>query len=160
MSTTKSLLSVELLNALDSFDTYTLPLGLYACEEFRAKDKPFLRLHQEWHQCLKPCLEFLGCRLRLEDGCSGRLVPKIRSGGGWLLSTVEKYGDKSKPPSIPPLRRGRPEGLHFVEGGRKKNALDKLQTPVLPENSWPVALDFCRPFFHNPERIHFSHAVS
>ena len=72
MSTTKSRLSIELLNALDSFDTYTLPLGLYACEEFRAKDKPFLRLHQEWHQSLKPCLESLGCRLRLEDVRDGR----------------------------------------------------------------------------------------
>ena len=50
-----------LLDALAVFDEKTLPLGLYACEEFRAKDKPFPRLHQEWHLCLKPCLEALGC---------------------------------------------------------------------------------------------------
>lgn len=61
MSTTESRLSGELLDALDAFDIKTLPLGLYACEEFRAKDKPFPRLYQEWHLCMKPCLEALGC---------------------------------------------------------------------------------------------------
>ena len=54
-------LANALLDALDAFDVKTLPLGLYACEEFQAKERPFLRLHQEWNLCLKPCLHSLGC---------------------------------------------------------------------------------------------------
>ncbi|MGI4789597.1 MAG: hypothetical protein ACRYFS_12190 [Janthinobacterium lividum] len=61
MSNTDANLSLALLEALDAFDQKTLPLGLYACEEHKAMDKPFPRLHQEWHLCLKPCLEAFGC---------------------------------------------------------------------------------------------------
>ncbi len=72
MSTTEEELTHELLAALDAFDERTLPLGLYTCEEFRAKDKPFPRLHQEWHLCLKPCLEALGCSALWADLRGGR----------------------------------------------------------------------------------------
>ena len=62
MTETDTNLSHALLDALDAFDRKTLPFGLYACEEYRVKDKPYQRLHQEWHLCLKPCLEALGCQ--------------------------------------------------------------------------------------------------
>lgn len=52
-----------LLDALEAFDRTTAPLGLYACEGYGAGDGPFPRLHQEWHLCLKPRLEELGCRI-------------------------------------------------------------------------------------------------
>lgn len=71
MGPTEDQLTHALLNALDTFDAKTLPLGLYACEEYRAKDKPFVRLHQEWHLCLKPCLEAFGCSVgwaNIRDG--------------------------------------------------------------------------------------------
>jgi len=61
MSKIANSLGDALLDALDAFDVTTLPLGLYACEEFQVKDRPFLRLHQEWHLSIKPCLESLGC---------------------------------------------------------------------------------------------------
>jgi hypothetical protein len=60
MSASLSQLSQELLNALDSFDEEALPLGLYACEEFQMRDKPYPRLYQEWVLCLAPCLERFG----------------------------------------------------------------------------------------------------
>lgn len=50
----------ELMDALEAFDRATAPLGLYACEEYLAKEKPFPRLHQEWQLCLKPRLKALG----------------------------------------------------------------------------------------------------
>lgn len=48
------------ITALSEFDTATAPFGLYACEEFRARDRPYPRLHQEWHLCLKPLIVQLG----------------------------------------------------------------------------------------------------
>ena len=80
MSTTADQLTRELLDALDAFDVKTLPLGLYACDEFRAKDKPFPRLHQEWHLCLKPCLEALGCSAAWADLRGGRFSFNLPDG--------------------------------------------------------------------------------
>lgn len=71
MNTPEDALSVLLLDALEAFDKQTLPLGLYACDEFQMKDRPFHRLHQEWHLCLAPCLKALGCHIgyiNLRDG--------------------------------------------------------------------------------------------
>src|SRR6266542_3098612 len=68
----------ELMDALEAFDQTTAPLGLYACEEYRAKDKAFSRLHQEWRLCLKPRLKKLGCRpgwADLQDGEFGFALP-------------------------------------------------------------------------------------
>lgn len=50
----------QFIMALKDFDRATAPLGLYACEEFRAKDRPYPRLHQEWHLCLQPLIRQLG----------------------------------------------------------------------------------------------------
>jgi hypothetical protein len=61
----------ELMAALETFDRTTAPLGLYACEEYRAKDKPFPRLHQEWQLALKPRLKQLGCRPGWANAHSG-----------------------------------------------------------------------------------------
>jgi len=80
MSTTEDELTHELLAALDAFDRRTLPLGLYACDEFKAKDKPFPRLHQEWHLCLKPCLEALGCSAAWADLRGGRFSFNLPDG--------------------------------------------------------------------------------
>lgn len=79
MNTPTDALSAALLDALEAFDKQTLPLGLYACDEFQMKDRPFPRLHQEWHLCLKPCLEARGCRLGyidLRDGQASFTLPE------------------------------------------------------------------------------------
>ncbi len=92
-------LARELLDALDAFDQQTLPLGLYACEEFQAKDKPFRRLHQEWQLCLKPCLDALGCRSDWSDLLDGRVIFDLPDGSHaemWVVRTskikVRKFG--------------------------------------------------------------------
>lgn len=57
-----TILADGLLDALEELDRRTAPFGLYACEEYRAKHKPFPRLHREWELALKPHLLKLGCR--------------------------------------------------------------------------------------------------
>lgn len=85
---TETNLSHTLLDALDAFDRQTLPLGLYACEEYNAKDKPFPRLHQEWHLCLKPCLEALGCRTGWTNIRNGEFSFNLPDGTRTEMSVV------------------------------------------------------------------------
>ena len=99
MTTTENSLSRALLDALDAFDVKTLPLGLYACEEFRAGDKPFPRLHQEWDLCLKPCLEDLGCTSlwgNVRNGHFSFNLPDTTQAELWVVRTskvkVRKFG--------------------------------------------------------------------
>lgn len=78
MTTTEEALSAALLDALETFDKPTLPLGLYACDEFQMKDKPFRWLHQEWPLCLAPYLKALGCHIEyinLRDGQANFTLP-------------------------------------------------------------------------------------
>ncbi len=78
--------AAHLLDALQAFDETTAPLGLYACEEYKAKDTPHPRLYQEWHLCLKPCLETLGCE-------TGRPNDRdLRAGHFWFTGPNETRG--------------------------------------------------------------------
>ncbi len=99
MNTAEDILGAALLDALDAFDEQTLPLGLYACDEFQMKDKPFHRLHQEWHLCLAPCLKALGCHIRyinLRDGQVSFTLPDGTRAEMHLVRTskikVRKFG--------------------------------------------------------------------
>jgi hypothetical protein len=109
----------ELLDALDSFDRQTLPLGLYASEEYGAAEKPFPRLYQEWVRCLAPCLKQLGYKTSLPskptaphvldgefdfdlpDRRQGRIdiarVSKVkvrRFGSAYRIDAHEKFGER------------------------------------------------------------------